>query len=217
MLSDTDKNIEKRDFFHAMLIPFIVAVLMFLSFLLEKGMDWKFYSAGVFPRKIENIWGIFTMIFVHADWSHLINNIISFFILSTALYYFYRALATKILLLSYILSGTILWIIGRENWHIGASGLIYALAFFLFTSGILRKYAPLVAISLIVVFLYGNMVWHIFPWQTRDTTSWEGHLSGTLTGVMLALIYRKKGPQKPVKIWEDEEEEETDYYRDVKV
>ena len=208
MQTDSGIEIEKKRFYYSLVIPFLLVLLMFLSFVLEKGMSWSFRTAGVFPLRIENIWGIFTMVFVHADWGHLFNNIISFFILSSALYYFYSSLAARILFLSYIFSGLMLWFIGRESWHIGASGVIYALAFFLFVSGILRKYAPLIAISLIVVFLYGNMVWHVFPWQKYDPISWEGHLSGAVIGFVLAIIYRKAGPQKPVKVWEEDEEEE---------
>ena len=208
MQPDSDIAIEKKRFYYSLVIPFLIVLLMFLSFVLEKGMPWDFRTAGVFPQRVENLWGIFTVGFVHADWGHLFNNSLSLFVLASALYYFYAPLATRILVMSYIFSGLILWFIGRESWHIGASGLVYALAFFLFVSGILRKYAPLVAISLIVVFLYGNMVWGIFPWQ-EYRVSWEGHLSGTIVGFVLAIIYRKKGPQKPVKVWEEEEEEDS--------
>jgi len=208
MQNNEDFNIEKKRFYYSLVIPALIVLLMFLSFVLENGMDWSFHSAGVFPKRIENLWGIFTLGFVHADWGHLFNNALSIFILSSALYYFYAPLATRILLMSYILSGLILWFIGRESWHIGASGLVYALAIFLFVSGILRKFAPLIAISLIVVFLYGNLIWGIFPWQ-EYRVSWEGHLSGTIVGFVLAIIYRKKGPQKPVKVWEEEDEEDS--------
>jgi membrane associated rhomboid family serine protease len=107
-----------------------------------------------------------------------------------------------------LFSGIILWIIGRESWHIGASGLIYALAFFLFFSGLIRRHIPLIAISLIITFLYGSMVWHIFPWKVNDPISWEGHLSGGFTGLMLAVFFRNQGPQRPIHEWEDEEEED---------
>jgi len=125
-----------------------------------------------------------------------------------SLFYFYRPIATKIPLLSYFSSGIILWMIGRDSWHIGASGLIYSLAFFLFFSGLIRKHVPLIAISLIITFLYGSMVWHIFPWQTNDPISWEGHLAGGITGLILSVIYRNSGPQKPEIIWENDEEDE---------
>jgi len=88
--------------------------------------------------------------------------------------------------------------------------LIYALAFFLCLSGFLRKHIPLVAIALVVVLFYGNMVWHVFPWQADDPVSWEGHLSGAVVGVVLALIYRKQGPQRPVKDWHEELDSDDD-------
>lgn len=202
---------EKRQIINAFFIPMIIGIFMVLSFLLEKGMNWDFHTAGVYPRRIENIWGIFTLIFVHSGWSHLLNNLISFLLLGSLLYFFYRQIATKVLLISYILSGLILWIIGRDSWHIGASGLIYSLAFFLFFSGIIRKHVPLIAISLVVAFLYGSMVWHIFPWQLQDPISWEGHLAGGIIGLILSIWYRNEGPQKPVVQWDEEDDDSTDY------
>jgi membrane associated rhomboid family serine protease len=218
MLKGSNLSTNKRQFVNAVFIPLLIGILMTLSFMLEKGMDWDFHTAGVYPRKIENIWGIFTLIFVHADVDHLISNLLSFIILSSLLYYFYAQLATKVMLISYIVSGLILWIIGRESWHIGASGLVYSIAFFLFFSGLIRKYIPLIAISLTVAFIYGSMIWHIFPWQVQDPISWEGHLAGGIVGIGLAIWYRKDEPQKPDKNWDDddynENEENFEYLED---
>jgi membrane associated rhomboid family serine protease len=136
----------------------------------------------------------------------------SFIILSSCLYYFYKEIASKVLILCYLMSGILLWIIGRDSCHIGASGWIYALAFFMFLSGLIRGYVPLIAISLIITFLYGSMVWHVFPWKVNDPISWEGHLSGFISGLILSVIYRNQGPQKPVKIWEEDDTDDTDDY-----
>jgi hypothetical protein len=84
------------------------------------------------------------------------------------------------------------------------SGVIYSLAAFLFTSGVLRKYLPLQALSLFIVFIYGSMIWGIFP--TEQHVSWEGHLSGMLVGIFLAFYYRKLGPQRPKYQFEIEKE-----------
>jgi membrane associated rhomboid family serine protease len=214
MLFEPKISVEKRRFLHAIFIPSFIGVLMILSFILEHGMNWDFHTAGVYPRRIENLWGVLTLIFVHFNWSHLANNVISFVILGSCLYYFYRQIASKVLFISYIFSGLILWVIGRDNWHIGASGLIYSLAFFMFFSGIIRKYIPLIAISLIVAFIYGNMIWHIFPWELQDPVSWEGHLSGGITGLVLSVYYRKQGPQKPEHIWEEDKDDDIDYLTD---
>lgn len=198
----------KQQFKDAVFIPILLGVVMILSFVLEKGMDWDFHTAGIYPRRFENLWGIFTLVFVHADWSHLFNNVISFVILGSFLFFFYKQIALKVMAVSYIFSGLILWIIGRESWHIGASGLIYSIAFFLFFSGVIRKHVPLIAISLTVAFIYGSMIWHVFPWQNQDPVSWEGHLAGGIIGFVLSIWYRKEGPQKPVKKWEDENDDD---------
>jgi len=212
MAQESVPSSNKQQFIDAVFIPFILGIIMILTFILEKGMDWDFHTAGVYPRRIENIWGIFTVIFIHADWSHLANNVISFVLLAGFLYYFYKEIATQVLAISYIASGFILWLIGRDSWHIGASGLIYSLAFFLFFSGIFRKHVPLIALSFVVAFIYGGMIWHIFPWQTQDPVSWEGHLAGGTIGFILSVCYRNVGPQKPIKVWEEEEEDESPDY-----
>ncbi|MDR1584896.1 MAG: rhomboid family intramembrane serine protease [Prevotellaceae bacterium] len=199
---------EKRKFFRAAFFPVITGALILLCFLLEQGMDWDFYRGGIFPRRLTSLWGIVTMPFVHSDWAHLLNNLPTFVVLGTALYYFYNQIASKVLFFSCIFSGAALWFIGRDNWHVGASGVIYALAFFLALSGIIRRHIPLTAISFVIIFLYGSMVWHLFPWQEYDPVSWEGHLAGGITGFVLAIIYRRQGPQPPDPDWEDDEEEE---------
>jgi membrane associated rhomboid family serine protease len=101
-------------------------------------------------------------------------------------------------------------LLGRESWHIGASGLIYALSFFLFFSGIFRKHIPLLAVSLLVAFLYGSMVWNMFPVAelVDSSVSWEGHLSGAISGLICAGIFKGYGPQKPEEDEEEDEEEE---------
>ena len=214
MLFKVNTSPEIKQIYSAIFIPMIIGVLMTLSFILEKGMNWDFHTAGVYPRHIEDIWGIFTIIFVHSGWSHLINNLISFEILGSLLYLFYSQIASKVLLISYIVSGILLWIIGRESWHIGASGLVYSIAFFLFFSGIIRKHIPLIAVSLAVAFVYGSMIWHIFPWQIQDPISWEGHLSGGIVGLVLSIWLRKEGPQKLEKKWEENEEDDLFDYSD---
>ena len=130
----------------------------------------------------------------------------------SCLFYFYRGIAGKIFILIWIGAGLLTFIIGKPGWHIGASGLIYGLAFFLFFSGILRKYVPLIAISLLVTFLYGGIIWHMFPYFSPANMSWEGHLSGGIMGTLCALAFVNHGPQRPEPFADekddDEEEEE---------
>ena len=123
-------------------------------------------------------------------------------------FYFYRGIAPAILACVWTGSGLLTFIIARSAWHVGASGLIYGLAFFLFFSGLLRRHVPLVALSLLVTFLYGSLVWNMFPDFAEAGTSWEGHLAGAVTGTACAFAFRNRGPQRPQPFADEEEEDE---------
>ncbi len=104
-------------------------------------------------------------------------------------------------------SGLGVWLFARSSYHIGASGLNYGMMFFLFVSGILRRDRLSIAISLIVFFLYGSMVWGIFP--VEPGVSFESHLFGAVLGTSLAIVLRKLDPARMKKQydWEDERED----------
>jgi membrane associated rhomboid family serine protease len=167
-------------------------------------LETHFTGLGIYPRQLGNLHGIITAPLVHGDINHLYANTIPVLVLGLGLFYFYRPLGLKIFILIYLLSGVMLWIGGRPGYHIGASGLIYGMAAFLFFSGIIRRYVPLMAISLLIAFLYGSLIWGIFPLDMR--TSWEGHFFGAITGLGLSIVYRKYGPQRKKYEWEIEEE-----------
>ena len=197
----------------------LIPTVVFLSFLwlflfLDITLDLQLYKLGVYPLKTEGLPGILFSPLIHSSVKHLFSNTIPLFVLMWCLFYFYSEIAYKTFLLLWLLSGLFTWIIGRESWHIGASGIVYSLSSFLFFSGLFRKHIPLIAISLIVAFLYGSNVWNMLPWSMYldATVSWEGHLSGGISGLIIAIIYRNHGPQKPVKEWIDEDEEEEDFF-----
>jgi membrane associated rhomboid family serine protease len=188
----------------SLIIPGIFVLLMWLVKAAELLFDLDLTSLGIYPRKIEGLPGIIFSPFIHSDLRHLFNNSLPLFLLSVALFFFYSEVALKVFSWTYLVTGLLVWLGGREAWHIGASGIVYGLASFLFFSGIIRRYFRLVALSLLVVFLYGEMVWGIFP-DVYQNVSWESHMLGVFAGIVLAVLYRKEGPQMPVKVWEEEE------------
>jgi hypothetical protein len=99
-------------------------------------------------------------------------------------------------------------------WHIGASGVVYAMAAFHFVSGIIRNDVRLLTLSVTVVFLYGGLIWGLLP--INPEISWEGHLWGAISGIVLALIYKKYTIRRDKFDWEDEEEENQDVETDGK-
>lgn len=186
----------------------LVLVVMWLSYWADFLFITDFQRYGLRAQSTIGLRGILLMPWIHAhhDIKHILNNSLPIFLLLTLLFQSYRAIAWRIFIFSWIFTGTLLWFIGGTNGaiHIGMSGVIYAMAGFLFTSGVLRKYLPLQALSLFIVFLYGSLIWGIFPTQPR--VSWQSHLSGLIVGVVLAFIYRKQGPQRPKYQYEIEKE-----------
>jgi len=190
----------------SMLLPGIFVFIMWLVKIIEILFSIDLSDLGIFPLTMRGLPGIILSPLIHADFRHLFNNSLPLFFLGTALFYFYAEIAVKVSVWTYFLTGILVWLAGRSAWHIGASGLIYGLASFLFFSGIIRKYFRLVALSLLIVFLYGSMVWGIFPKIYRDV-SWESHMLGFISGIILAVVYRNEGPRQPVIEWLDEDEE----------
>ena len=194
----------------AAVIPLFLLFTLYMLKFLEIGMEWDFTKLGIYPMEQRGVFGIFASPLLHSGFKHLFANTLPLLFLSWCLFYFYRDIAPYIFLVIWIGCGLLTFLIGKPGWHIGASGVIYGLAFFLFFSGILRKHAPLIAISLLVTFLYGGLIWNMFPQFAKVTTSWEGHLSGAIAGTLCAVGFMEYGPQRPNPFKDETDEEETD-------
>ena len=201
---------ERKKFLGSLIIPLILVALMWLVKIIEISLDTDLGRWGITPHTAKGIIGIFTLPFLHGSWEHLLSNTVPILVLGTALYYCYPTLANRVMLITYLGSGLLTWCIGNPDaTHIGASALVYGLNLFLITSGFIRGNRMLIVIALIMVFLYGSFIWGMIPaLAIPQNISWEGHLSGALIGVLLALFLRKEGPQKEVYHWEDEDENE---------
>ena len=190
------------------IIPGIFVFFMWLVKIIEILFEIDLSGFGIYPLTLKGVPGIFFSPFIHADFNHLFSNSLPLFLLGVALFYFYSEVALKVFILTFFLTGILVWVAGRDAWHIGASGLVYGLASFLFFSGIIRRYFRLIALSLLIVFLYGSMVWGLFPGVYKNV-SWESHMLGFFSGVVLAIWFRKEGPQAPVYQWLEDEEGES--------
>lgn len=207
-----EKQLDKKRIVLSMIFPLAFVAFLWLVKVIEITSGISFSKFGLYPLSVKGLIGIITGPLIHGDWKHLINNSFPLFFLSWTLFYFYQQLALKVFILVYLLSQFWLWFFAREAYHIGASGLVYGFGAFVFVSGILRRNRHLLAISMLVAFLYGGMVWGIFPIEER--VSWEGHLMGMIAGIILAIFYKKHGPPMPNQEdpEEDEEEDEDDAY-----
>ncbi|PZX92551.1 rhomboid family intramembrane serine protease [Flavobacterium aquariorum] len=183
-------------------VPLFFVLFLWFVYWLEIRFGFDFDDNGILPRTFSGLQGVVFSPFIHSNIEHLYNNSIPLIVLLAALFFFYRKEAIGILVYGILLSGAITWLIGRENYHIGASSLIYVLVCFIFFKGVQTQYYRLVALSLTVVVLYGGMVWYVFP-KIDETISWEGHLSGLIAGFILTFLYKKPEFKKVIKYdWE---------------
>lgn len=213
-----NEGLQKKRIWLATIPALSICVLVWIVFLVDYSriFHFNFSVLGIYPRQLKGLAGVVFSPFIHGSFSHLISNTVPLLILISLLFYFYNQIAFKSLAYLWLLSGFLTWLIGRNSYHVGASGLIFALVFFLFFSGLFRKYIPLVAVSMIVAFAYGSTVWSIFPiTEYIDVNmSWEGHLSGAVAGLIVALIFKNQGPQKPETFWNDDEDDEEESMED---
>ena len=206
---------DKKKILSTLFIPLLFLLMMWLVKIIEMNFQINFVRYGVFPKTIDGLKGVLFSPFIHKDFTHLINNSYPIIILGGMLFAIYHKIATQLFIWLYFISGFLLWVIGRPSFHIGASGLIYALASFLLVSGIIRKNPRLTAVSMLVIFLYGSMIWGLLP--TKEPISWEGHLAGFIAGILVAIFYRNEGPKTKKYQWEiDEEIEEELLKKDIR-
>jgi membrane associated rhomboid family serine protease len=187
-------SIDKNFYFSTsiILLPMLFVMGMWLCFYVGLHYFPEMYQYGILPKTLKGLRGVPWHIFIHGNFKHLLNNSIPIFFLVMALKYFYRQQFWKILFLGILFSGIGTWLIGRNSYHIGASGLVYCLVSFIFFKGILTKYYRLVALSLTIVLLYGGIIWYMFPnaETLNGGVSWEGHFAGFVTGLTIGIFIK---------------------------
>ena len=141
----------------ALILLFLIWIMFVIDY--TQIIHFNFSRLGIYPLHFKGLAGIFLSPFVHASFSHLISNTIPILIMVSLMFFFYNSIAIKSISLLWVISGVLTWFIGRNAYHIGASGLVFALVFFLFFSGLFRRYIPLTAVSMIVIFIYGSTIW----------------------------------------------------------
>lgn len=185
-----------------------VALLWFIH-LANWLLSLQLYQFGINPRELIGLPGIFLAPLIHGSFEHLISNSVPLLVLGTGILYLYPSSAFKVLPWIYLGTGIVVWIFARSSYHIGASGLVYGLAVYVFVAGLIRRDRRAIAASMLVYFLYGTIVWGIFPGQVG--VSWETHMIAALIGLILAIYYRHLDiPPRKRYSWEDEDEDDDD-------
>jgi len=182
-----------------------VAVLWLIQ-LLNWGLDPGLEDLGVRPRVWAGLPGILFAPLVHDGYAHLIANSLPLLVLGTAMLYLYPSSSRRVLPAVYLGPGAAVWLFARGGIHVGASGLVYGLASYIFVAGLIRRDKRAIATSLLVCFMYGALVWGVLPIVPR--VSWETHLAAALIGLALAIMLRGLDVTPRNRYaWEDQEDD----------
>lgn len=190
-----------------------ITTLLWLVFGWEQITGRSLYTWGIYPREIQGLRGVIFSLFIHGDMKHLLSNTLPMAVLTFFTFYFYPRIGWRTFLFVWLVGGLWTWMLGRSSYHIGASGVIYGLAVFLIFSGWFSMNFRLMAISLLVVFLYGSLFWGLFPMQ--EEISWEAHAAGALAGLIAAVYYRKELPSREKYAWELADDDDDDFPDDM--
>jgi len=201
------RSAEKDKVVSSIAISFLFIFVLLLIRVFETYTGFDLTRFGIYPRKASGLIGVLTSPLIHADFSHLVSNSITLFVLMFILFYSYRKSALRVFLIVYVFSGLTVWLLARPAYHIGASGIVYGLLSYLFFIGVLRKDTRSIALSLLITFLYGGLVWGVLP--IDPDVSFESHLLGAIAGAVCAIIFRRTDPLIKYD-WEEEQEEDED-------
>ena len=168
----------------------IFIILLWVIKVADTLLPFDLSQFGIVPRTLRGLIGIVLAPLLHVNYFHLISNTVPAFVLLLVLFSVYKKQAFIVIIESVLIGGGLVWIFGRSASHVGISGLIYSMAAFLIVAGFLKKEIKSLFTSVLIIFLYGGLIWGVFP--GRYWISWEGHLFGALAGVLIAFIHFKK-------------------------
>ena len=183
-------NKDLRDFLYGILPAATFVTAFWLVFALQTLLHASWVDFGIYPRSTDGLWGIFTAPFIHADFTHLTSNTAPFLLTGALMMLYFPSVAKRAFVMLYFFTGLMVWMFARESYHIGASGVVYAMVSFLFWSGVFRRSSKSIYLALTILLLYGSMFEGILPKQ--EHVSWESHLFGGLIGILVAYYFKNQ-------------------------
>jgi membrane associated rhomboid family serine protease len=173
---------------YSYLLPIVFILLVTFFHILSFYTSHSLANFGVYPMQTSTFLNIFTAPFIHISSLHFFSNVSSLIVLLYILFTVFKKVANIVFVCGFIIPGIFTWFIGRPSLHIGASGLVYTLITFMLVIGFLSKKREVLAISFIMLALYGGFVWGVLP--IEKGISWEYHLGGGITGICLAYFFK---------------------------
>lgn len=169
-------------FISALKYPIMFASLFWIVFFINSFIfAGKLNAYGVFPRNLHGLYGIFFSPFLHGSIQHILGNTLFFLLLSWVICFLSINLWVRTLIFGTILGGLFTWVFGSSTFHIGASGLVFALWGTILGMAIHKRHPYFILATIVLLFSYGfSFVWGLIP---QDGVSLAGHVGGLLAGL----------------------------------
>lgn len=162
--------------------------------------NWFFFGGrlnllGIAPHRLVGLRGIIFAPFLHGSLLHLISNTLPFLTLGWLVMWRETRDFWPVTFIIWIVSGLGTWLIGGPtSIHIGASGLVFGYLGYLIMRGYFDRSLPAIAFSVMVIVLYGGMLWGILPLSYG--VSWQGHLFGLIGGGIAAYMLSPRSSRR---------------------
>lgn len=142
---------------------------------------------GIIPRENSHLLGILFAPFLHANYTHLINNTFFVFVLTWILCYYNTSIWWLSTITITILGGIIIWFVGGNNIHVGSSILIFGYFGVIFGTAWNHKKPYFIIASIIIVLLYGMSI--INGFIPEKDISLSGHIGGFFSGFLISKLF----------------------------
>jgi len=170
----------------AFVISGFVALLYAIEFV-DTLMDNRLDQEGVQPQEKDGLLGILFAPLLHAGWGHLAANTLPLLLLGFLILLSGVGQWLEVTAIVWFVAGTGTWLVAAPNTvHLGASVLVFGWLVHLILRGFFTGKAGQIVLGLVVLFLYGGVLWGVLPGQTG--ISWQGHLFGAVGGGLAAWL-----------------------------
>jgi membrane associated rhomboid family serine protease len=152
---------------------------------------------GIQPRDVDGLVGVVTSPYIHGGWWHLLSNAVPFLVFGFLVMVHGVKQFVAVTLVVWLVAGLGVWAIAPENsLTVGASGIVFGWLAYLLARGFFNRSAAQLLLGVVLFAIWGGMFWGLLP--GAPGISWQGHLCGTLGGVLAAFLASKAdGPRKP--------------------
>lgn len=173
---------------------FVVLGLILLGYIVGSPLGYNDY--GIRPRAVDftSFYGVVFGWTMHSNYEHIHNNVLTLLQLMLPFVFFERRPVSMFALLV-LLSGFSVWLTGTPNSiHIGASGVIFSLIGYIFTTAWFSNRWLTKIVYIVVTLMFGLEYWYVVRQGLipQEGISFAGHFGGLVSGIIVALAFSRR-------------------------